>query len=140
MINAFFGITIGLVVIICSFVTLTTVWNKANKAKEYYEKAKKIADANKGGSGGPTEDELMEDARQLIAIIAGKLEYKSDDGTTIVMSPKDKDDAHRLVSNGHLATTTTCWMFIVLSIVYVGYNIYTVIYPPKPAPAAKAWG
>ena len=132
MINAFFGITIGLVVLICSIVTLTSVSNKAKTAQEYFDKAWNKAEAKSKtvGSGGPTFNELIEGARELIAIIAGKLEYESDDGTTIVMSPKDKDDAEGLVSKGHLATTTTCWMFIVLSIVYVGYNIYTVI--PKP--------
>jgi hypothetical protein len=131
--NAFFGITIALVVLICSIVTLTTVWNKAKTAQEYFDKAWEKADAKSKtvGSGGPTFNELIEGARELIAIIAGRLEEEGDDGTTIVMSPKNKDDAQGLVSKGHLATTTTCWMFIVLSIVFGIYNIYTVIKTDK---------
>lgn len=140
MINAFFGITIGLVVLICSIVTLTTVSNKAKTAQEYYKKAKEIADANKGGSGGPTEYELMEDARQLIAIIAGKLEWKKNEGTTVVIRPNNEEDAKQLVSQGHLATRTTCWMFIVLSSVYFFYNIYMLFSLLRTPSQKKSYG
>lgn len=110
--------------------TLATIGSKAEKVGDYYEKSEtnaKTAAAKVGSTDSDTYkqtyNDLMTGIRELISIIAGKVEME--DATTL--RPKDKDDAIELVKEGNSDMSKMCWLSIVLAIATLIFAIMIMV-------------
>ena len=110
--------------------TLATFGSKAEKVGDYYEKSEtnaKTAAAKVGSTDSDTYkqtyNDLMTGIRELISIIAGKVEME--DATTL--RPKDKDDAIELVKEGNSDMSKMCWLSIVLAIATLIFAIMIMV-------------
>uniref|UniRef100_A0A6C0FEG8 Uncharacterized protein n=1 Tax=viral metagenome TaxID=1070528 RepID=A0A6C0FEG8_9ZZZZ len=123
-------LAVSILVITFCGLTLASNGSRAEKVGDYFEKSETNAKAAAALAGSTTTDsyketynEIMTGVRELISIIAGKVEME--DATTL--RPKDKDDAILLVQEGNGDMTKMCWLSIILAIATLVFAIMIMV-------------